>query len=74
MYNANRSLQWFLMVTMLYADLKLHFFFEFITDTDASKSILISFTDKPPEVVPNALASRVPHSYVDFVNHWVVMI
>ena len=62
------------MVTMLYADLKLHFFFKFITDTDASKSLLISFTDKPPEVVPNALASRVPHSYVDFVNHWVVMI
>ena len=62
------------MVTMLYADLKLHFFFKFITDTDASKSLLISFTDKPPEVVPNALTGGVPHSYVDFVNHWVVMI
>ena len=43
------------MVTMLYTYLKLHFLFEFITDTDASKSVLISSTDKPPEVFPNAL-------------------
>ena len=61
------------MIIMLYTDLKLHFFFEFITDTDASKSILISFTDECSEVVPNALTGGVPHSYVEFVNRRVVL-
>ena len=62
------------MIILLYTDLKLHFLFEFITDTDASKSVLISFTDESSEVVPNALTGGVPHCYVDFVNHGVVMI
>ena len=62
------------MAIMSHIDFELQFLFEFITDTDAGKALLISIADKLPEVVPNALMGGVPHGYVEFVDFGVVVI